>query len=327
MKTKRKKEVLVICFFVFLVLISSLNAQESNLTQGEQAKKCLEESRDIISSLHEKGFNVQRVSDLLNETEEIYNSKQILEKKGRVPDYSTVLQGCKEIENIKENAFKARDEFEALKKFYEDFITEEMNSSSVDGIMNKIQNEIDSERYENVPPLIDKGYKEITNVRSYYTTLNVFYKSTTAGFKKYIIDKLYYILGVIAVLVGGFLIFKNRVLKKIAKIKLERLNLRKSTIRDLIAKTQKNYFDKGNIPEEVYYIRISKYSELLRDIDRQIPLLEKRIAKYSKEKNYVSKFKYQIKGSNKKKTKKKKNKSLFNNLRFWDNGCKKTKKK
>jgi hypothetical protein len=49
---------------------------------------------------------------------------------------------------------------------------------------------------------------------------------------------------------------------------------------------QKNYFQFGTLPEGEYNIKIKKYAELVRDIDRQIPLLQEEMAKLkmSKEK-------------------------------------------
>jgi len=41
----------------------------------------------------------------------------------------------------------------------------------------------------------------------------------------------------------------------------------------LIKKSQYEYFHLFKIPEELYHIRIEKFGELIRDIDRQIPLL------------------------------------------------------
>ena len=45
-------------------------------------------------------------------------------------------------------------------------------------------------------------------------------------------------------------------------------------------KIQKDYFQEGKIPEGEYNIKTKKYAELIRDIDRQIPLLQEELAKF-----------------------------------------------
>ena len=44
-------------------------------------------------------------------------------------------------------------------------------------------------------------------------------------------------------------------------------------------KTQKEYFQKGSLSESGYQIRSKNFADLVRDIDRQIPLLEEKLIK------------------------------------------------
>ena len=43
--------------------------------------------------------------------------------------------------------------------------------------------------------------------------------------------------------------------------------------------------DQTKISENIYRMRIKNFGELVRDIDRQIPLMQKEIARYSFDKN------------------------------------------
>ena len=44
-------------------------------------------------------------------------------------------------------------------------------------------------------------------------------------------------------------------------------------------KTQREYFNEGSISEGTFNIKIKKLAELVRDIERQIPLLQEGLAK------------------------------------------------
>jgi len=55
------------------------------------------------------------------------------------------------------------------------------------------------------------------------------------------------------------------------------LEIRKDSIRNLTAKTQQDYFEKQDLSEITYKTRITKYAELIRDINRQIPLLNEKL--------------------------------------------------
>ena len=46
----------------------------------------------------------------------------------------------------------------------------------------------------------------------------------------------------------------------------------------MVKKIQKDYFEVGNVAENDYTIKTKRYAEIVRDIDRQIPLLYEQLA-------------------------------------------------
>ena len=70
-----------------------------------------------------------------------------------------------------------------------------------------------------------------------------------------------------------FIFFRNIVARKMIRRKMRELELEKKVIFGLIQDTQKLYFDKNKISEEMYSVRIRKFGEIIRDIERQLPLL------------------------------------------------------
>jgi len=92
------------------------------------------------------------------------------------------------------------------------------------------------------------------------------------------------ILSSLAIVIIVFLlIYRIKISIWLVNRKMEALKLRKKTIKELVMQTQKDYFQYGKMPEGEYNIKTKKFAELVRDIDRQIPLLQEQLAKLEKE--------------------------------------------
>ena len=253
--------------------ISSLDNSQNSTSIETQASLCLNESRQILNNMVGDNFSVVRINDSFRQIYSLYWAQMILKEQKSKYDFSSVIPYCNELKNVSIIAYDSRDSYDALKKFYSEYVTSDMNTSSIDSIMNDIEIELKNERYENVKPLVDKGYSEIINIKTSSTTLNLFYKSTTSGIKYFFLENWLIIAIVILVLLVLFFIYKKTISKWIIKGKISALERRKSTLKELIMKTQKDYFEKGLISDGNYAIRTKKFAELIRDIERQIPLL------------------------------------------------------
>lgn len=269
-----KKILLFILLGIFL--ISFVSAIESNITK-QDAELCINQSAILIHNLQTDGFSIIRVNDTLSEANLFYQSQ----KSSRAPkiSFSRVIDYCNEIKNISEQAYAARDSFQALITFYNQSITEDMNTTELDLLLKQIDNEIKSERYEKVEDLVNKGYDEISQVQSEFSTINVIYMNTTKSLKIFFQKNWLTITVLIVLFLILFLAYKTRIKHWLVERKIKNLEIRKSTIKSLITKIQTDYFHAGTISESEYNIKTKKFAELIRDIDRQIPLLYEELAK------------------------------------------------
>lgn len=272
-------------FFSFILLLNlNFFVAEENITIQEQAELCLNNSRVILNELIENNLNSQRVNDSLNNAQDIYDAQIVLLEKGRNVDFSLIIPYCDEISKIRKLAFEALDEYSSLRKFYNVSITTDMDSSTIDAIFYEIEEEIDSERYEKVPDLVDKAYEEISKVKSSHTTLNLFYDATTKGIKKFFQENGLIVLISIFLILLFFLIFNKKISAKIIENKINNLELRRKTLQGLMKKTQLDYFQNGMISEGNFNLRTKKFAEFIRDIDREIPLLKEDLVKINRKK-------------------------------------------
>jgi hypothetical protein len=268
--------------FLFILLFSFtlgfIDSAEQNNNASIQAKTCLNESGIIMNSMALNNFSILRVNETLYQAELLYNSQVIAGRKVN-QDFSKVIAYCDEIKKINADALIARDDLVALLKFYDLIVVPGMNTSKIDSLIDEIKIEIKNERYENVPKLYDQASKEMIDTKASFTALRLFVDSTSAGVKKFFIKNWKWLSILVIILALGYYIFGSRIAKFLLNLKIERLKIRKKTIKELIMKTQKDYFEYGKIAEGEYTIKTKKFADLILDIDRQIPLLQEQLIK------------------------------------------------
>lgn len=264
-----------------LLLCFSFVVAEENLTQQQIAQNCLSESRLIIDSLNNSNISTIRFEDIYSTANGTYEAQVIILGKNKKADFRTVISYCEQIATLKETATEAIDGLDVFLEFYNETINRQMDTSSIDKIVEQINGEISGERYENVLPLIDDGYNQISVVRSEQTALVLAYNATTKKLKDIIVENWLEILITICVLLILYLFYRTKISLWVLERRLKLLNVRRDSLRKLLGETQKSYFQYGKISENDYRVRVKNFSDLVRDIDRQIPLVQADIAKYS----------------------------------------------
>jgi hypothetical protein len=270
--------VLISCLVITSAAVkpSSLN----NATYEKITSLCLNDSLKIKSELMAENFSILKVNDTLKQAQALYDSQIVLRETKKTFDFGIVISYCDEIKKIRQDAFVARDQYLALLQFYNDQKAPGMNTSSIDSMLSEINLTMSEERYEEVLPMIDKANNEIIKVTSEYTALNVFLDYTTQSIGKFLAKNWKILAIIFSFFLILFLIYRIKILRWLVQRKIENLKIRKNTIKELIMKTQKAYFQSGTIPETEYNIKTKKFAEFIRDIDRQVPLLQEQFVKF-----------------------------------------------
>jgi len=277
-----KKGVLVVFIVGICVLFfgSVLAADVTNLTGQQQAQKCLNDSLVAMNDFARYNLPSARFNDTYNTAINIYSAQLIVSaKQGGNPDYSGVLDLCKQIIDLKSVAVNAADNYKVLLLFYNETITPDMNASTVNSLISRINEELQAQRYENVQPLIDQTYQEISSIKSEQTSLVLAYQSTTRNLQTFLTSNAILLISVVVLLIIAYILYRTRFAIWLAKRKLASLNLRKETLKKLMEQTQRDYFQTGKMSDGIYRIRIKNFGELVRDIDRQIPMVQQELMK------------------------------------------------
>lgn len=269
-----KRKILTI-FVMLSVLISVSAVYENN---EKSAIECLNNTRKLIDDLENDNFSTDRLEYIHAGAIKKYE----IIKETNNSDFSNIIISCNEISNIVNLAYTSRDSFRALEDFYKDLIID-IKAPTVDEKLDKIKDEIRRERYELIDDLIKEAYDEIILIKSRNTALVVFYAATTKTLGSFLKKNWERILIITIALIITLLILNKTMRKKLIEKKLKALKLRKETLKGIIKQNQDDYFNKGIISEEAFYIRNSKLGEMVRDIDRQIPLLLEQKIKLKKQ--------------------------------------------
>lgn len=272
------KKLIAISFLFFLIILANVSAQEKNLTEKEQTIICLENSEAIMLRLEKEGFSITRVNDTLKEAKMLFIVQEEIEKKGLKPDYKKVISYCEEIKKIDNLAHEARDQIKALNKFYEEY-GKEISSEEIEQLFSEIDKEMKNERYELIPELIEKTYTAITNEQAKRTLLATYYSATTKGIKSLLQERWKEISSTIIILIALLIAFNKPIRRYIIRQKMNYLKMRREKIKEMITQTQDSYFNKGKISQLDFEIKNKKFAESIRDINRQISLLEEQLKK------------------------------------------------
>jgi hypothetical protein len=267
--------------FILVCGICFTSAADVNMTQRQIAEQCLVESNQTIFDLTSYNISLTRFNDSYSQASNLYEAQVIIEgRKGKV-NYGGVISYCDEIASLKITAVEALDFYKVFLVFYNENIDANMNASSVEAVINQINSEISGERYENVLPLIDRGYEEISSVKSEQTALALAYGAAAKGIGGFVKDNWIWLLSIVIFLIVFYLAYRVKIAIWMLNRKLSSLLLRKDTLKRLMSEAQRDYFQYGKIPESEYRIKIKNFGELVRDIDRQIPLIQQDIARFS----------------------------------------------
>ena len=264
--------------FVFILLLFIIFIPYSLAISNETAEiqNILKIAEKDMEEMINDGIAVTRYNDTLISAKKIYEAQLTLERAGGKPDYSLVYEKLDELKNIKKNAYKALDELKALELTINQ--TKGIDLSPVLEIYQEAKGEFRAERYERCLELTDKAYNKISELEAWQTKVKVFYEATSRSILTFLKENWKEISITLIVIFTTIVLSYNRVMCWRINKKIESLKRRRESIEKLIAKTQREYFEKGKISETAYHIRIKKYSEMIRDINRQIPLLKEELS-------------------------------------------------
>jgi hypothetical protein len=258
MKTK-----LLLIAIIFLV-IPTIMAQTYNETLASLDQASLD-----MLEMQEAGFTTIMINDTLTEANQLFEAQRALELQGGKSDYSSVLTKTIEIAQTKQKAFETWDELEALRIRIEslDYDSEALVTYST------ARTEFQNERYDLALEAIEEAHMKISEEEASRTRVTAIALAGTKTIAGFFTNNWKEICIFLATIFFFWLFFHKKIQIALIDRKISNLRLEKEVLQEMIKKSQYEYFHLLKMPEDVYNIRIEKFGELIRDIDRKIPLL------------------------------------------------------
>lgn len=264
-----KKFIYIILTIFFVSIMSALSTFSATIPDYNSTLNALNQSIKSMQEMIEAGFSIQRINDTLSQAEQLFQAQSALLKAGGTPDFSLILERTNEIAKIKKQAEESSDELKALERRLRDVRGE----SGTFAILEKAKKEFADERYDKVTPLIEDTYSKISEEQALQTRFRAIYEAGTKTIRDFFKRNWKIITSMTSLIFIIYSILHKRISIFLINRKINNLNFEKEVLQKLIKRAQYEYFHLFKIPEELYHIRIEKYGELIRDIDRQVPLL------------------------------------------------------
>lgn len=288
--------------FLFVLVIIVLVPQISALSnESIQTKELIAQAKEDILYMQEREIPITRVNESYQEAMQLYSAQVALENSDKETDYSFAIKKAAEVGTIRKISIKALDELKIFKESFEE-IEKDTNLSDMKEDYIQVISSFEQERFEETVELIDEAYTKISEIQASQTALNLFYSTTTRSIKDFFVNHWLDLISILLVITIFIVIFWRTITELKLRIKLNHLILQKSSIKKLIKEMQFAYFKKRSISGLEYKIRIKKFEDLIRDIDRKTLLLREEIFKLNQRKSKKEKKK-KVKIKNKKSTK------------------------
>ncbi len=252
--------------------VPDFNAEELGIVKS--AKQEIFNAENKIRDMKRKGLPTGRALDLLTIAK--LNLDFAIEKSNLTkqnPDLFQYREKMKDFKKVSEMAYKVKDELVSLRKR----IDESKNLPQIESVENlykQAESEFFDERFERTIDIISEADKKLVELSSLQTRIEAIYEAASANIiaiaKKYQTEIL---IGIILPLIIG-IIFRQQIKMIQIQQKIKSLELEKKILNEEKKKAQNNYFVKGSIPENVYKSKMQVYSDMEREITRELAVLK-----------------------------------------------------
>lgn len=264
-----------ICLLSLITLLSVGFALAQ--TSGE-AEKGLKDAKDAIQEMESKNLSTQEVKDIYRRANRSYQNQLALNRSKRPTDYSTVIELTNSITEIRDEAIRVKDKLVVLESQLKQAQKDSnANLTEAEQSFKTTEEEFEAGRYEEAEEGIENTYTKISEARSAATQAQTLYESRQDELKQFFEENyLEVIVGLLIILILSYVGHRELRIYKLKK-KKEQLRLRRNVLQELTGETQRKYFEKGEISKTVFESRTDKYSDMIREIEEELPVLDEKL--------------------------------------------------
>jgi len=256
-------------------------ANNFNYTYSSQyysALAGLREANLSVQNMMRSGLPYAQSQDLYQVALQYFSGQAALEAVGQKADYSFVLGNTAQIKSIEQQATEVSDDLKALDTRLAG-VAQDVNITAAKADANSAHKEFNDGRFEEAKPLINSAYDKATQAEAEATRSKALLESTRRTLEVFLQDNWQTIVAIVVAAAVIFFIFQKQIRRFSINTKISALTAERGVLEGMIKDLQKDYFDTGKINELSFHIKTKKYGDLIRNINRQLPLLKEELKK------------------------------------------------
>jgi hypothetical protein len=280
-----KKFLLVLLVLVLassMVAAEDLNSPDTNapkfsLEYGLATSRLARVQSNIVL-LRDEGFVVQRFADDLFVVKQLLENNKNKEIEGDAVSYDRLFEKLDSLSDLIGRAKLVKDELFTLKNALAE-ATKELDMGPAQELYANAEQEFVDQRYEKALELVDKTYEKILELQSFEAKTSAIYAATSKNLLEFVKENWEKLAAIIAIPIILFLIFRKKIRRASLAKKINQNELEIDVLKNEIKNTQQRYFIGGGLSESEYMIKMNIYSEKVRDLNKDIALLQEELAR------------------------------------------------
>jgi len=277
----------IVSLILLLLLALFVFAADSNLPYSEERQSSvarINSIKETMDVMEQSGFSVTRLNDEFFVLRQIHENNLFKINNGAVPDFEAFNERAVTIEKIIADAYQVKDELFALNNAL-NAAEAEINISEPKEMYLEAEKEFIDERYEIAIQKIDATYEKIIELQGVQAKANAAYEAARKNISTFLIDNWAIVSAVIIIPLFIYLIFRRKIKRHFIKRKIESIEFEINVLKNEIKRAQEVYFVKGSLSEGEYSIKVKLYGEKIRDLNRQVAVLQEALEKLSTKRN------------------------------------------
>jgi len=132
-------------------------------------------------------------------------------------------------------------------------------------------------RVERAKTLINQAYDEVTSAESQAVHSRTIGESARRTIENFLADNWKTIAYAALALLVIFFLFQKQIRKAMVNARMRALLRERGVIESMLKSLQRDYFEKKNVTDLTYRVKTKKYGDIIRNINRQLPLLKEEL--------------------------------------------------
>jgi len=236
----------------------------------------LDATNTSITKMQKDGLPSQNAADLYMLARQWFDGQEAIELASGRPNYVFALQKITEINELEQSTYQVNDDLKALTERLS-VADSEADLSATKTLVADAAQEFKDGRIEKAKTLIAQAYDEVTKAESQAVHSRTIDESARRTIENFLMDNWRTIVYITAASLVIFFLFQKQIRKMLVNARMKSLTHEKSVIESMLKSLQKDYFEKKTVTELTYRVKTKKYGDIIRNINRQMPLLKEEL--------------------------------------------------